>query len=77
MDRTAQRGGNVLNSIEYAAIRRCSDDGHEWIDTSTISGSHELARAEAKQNDDFIVAWAKHNPVVRIAQIKIEEMEGK
>lgn len=64
----------MLTRIDYVAIRRCSDDGHEYMDTRHIWAGPTVVRWYTDIDDKQNPRWAKDNPVVRIAQIKIEEM---
>jgi hypothetical protein len=45
----------------FAAIRKSADDGHEWIDTSTITYLSELSLVLAKDTDAKIPYYAKDN----------------
>jgi hypothetical protein len=58
----------------YVAIRY-SDDGHEWLDTSTVDYTITGARAKADKTDNYIRQWAQANRVVRIAQVELREVK--
>ena len=55
----------------WAAIRLV--DGHEWLDTETISFSTEDVIRKSDRITANIPKWAKDNPIVRISQIEIYE----
>jgi hypothetical protein len=58
----------------FAAIRKCDDDGHEWIETDTISYSRdETLRRVDDTNKKCGPQWANANRVTRIAMVKISE----
>lgn len=59
----------------YAAIRKTSDSGKEWIDIDSISLLFETTKDKAKKTDDYITYWAKDNPVVRISKVNISEVK--
>ena len=58
----------------YVAVRKATDDGHEWYDVTTFSGLIECTRSLASQTDARLRSWANANPVVRIATVRIEEV---
>lgn len=62
----------MIGHTAYAAIRRNSE--REWIDQSTIDCLPSNVREKANKTDALIPQWAKANPVVRIAEIKIDEV---
>jgi hypothetical protein len=64
-----------LTARVYVPIRRCADDGHEWLDSVNLGLLPELAQEKADAIDREIPQWAKANPVVRIvrATITVEE----
>ena len=52
----------------YAAVRH--SDGHDWIQTSSISGSADMARSNAEESDlKNGPGWAKANPIVGVARV--------
>lgn len=58
----------------FAAIRKT--EGHEWIDSTTIGGLPETARNSAKRDAMMMPGWSAANPVQRIAEIGIVELDG-
>jgi hypothetical protein len=52
-----------LTATGWMAVRRASDDGHEWLDV----------RAFTDETDKELPGWAAANPVIRIAQVIITE----
>lgn len=64
----------MVNTRAYAAVRKSKDSGREWIPTSTISLLIWDVRKKVKEEEELAPDWAKDNPVVRIAKIKIEEV---
>ena len=67
-----------LDAYGYAVIRRCKSDNREFIDTTTLSAFKCLAEDKTRtfKGDSAISAvWADQNPVVRIARIKLVEIE--
>lgn len=65
----------MITKTGFAAIRRCVDDGREWLDVGTITVLREQTGCFAKKEDDIIPSWVKSNPVVRIVRIEIRELE--
>jgi hypothetical protein len=65
----------LINSTVYVAVRRTKDDGHDWADTSTVSGCRESAIAAARRNGDKIPHWDAANPVVRVCRFILAELE--
>ena len=55
----------------WAAVRR---DGLDWSDTDSLSATDVGARRAAARTDAAIAEWAKTNPVVRIARVRVEEV---
>lgn len=60
-----------VTGMVWATIR--TDGEHEWIDLNGVSGCMEIPGDAAKLLDEKIPAWAKANPVVRTARIRLTE----
>lgn len=56
----------------YMAVRLTEDK--EWLDKETLAYSESDARKFATDSEKNIPEWAKENPVVRVAKIRIEEV---
>lgn len=65
---------NQLTATAYAPVRKCMDDGHEWIDYSAASCCLEQSQRDAAKADAFMGLWSKGNPIVRFANIRITEI---
>lgn len=63
----------LLTTTRLVAIRRCTDDGHEWLDACTLAPNGDMCREAADQVDALIPDWARMNPVVRIARVTLTE----
>jgi hypothetical protein len=61
----------------YGAIRKASSESPfpEWLDTSTIKFSKWDSKVEAEKTDAKIPEWAALHPVLRIAELRIEEID--
>jgi hypothetical protein len=58
----------------FAAIRKCDDDGHEWMEHGTISYLRDETIEKAESTNKACgPQWASANKVVRIAMIKVSE----
>ncbi len=66
------KGDGNKSNVYFAAIRK-NEEG-EWLDSASIDIHPELVRDKCKKLDDFIISWAKVNPVERIVPIKIFEV---
>ncbi len=60
----------TIGMQSWAAVR-VTDDGMEYIDTSTISGLPDICRQRAAETDAKIPTWAQGNPVICVAPIQI------
>lgn len=58
----------------YAAIRKATDDGHEWMDMETYGFDHQDVQRRADQQAKNVPGWAKANPIVRISKVVIKEV---
>jgi hypothetical protein len=58
----------------FMAIRKT--EGREWLDVDSLSTSSAASRRLAEKSDAKIPEWAKVNPVVRVAKVRIEEIEA-
>ena len=60
----------------YCAVRKATDDGHEWKDIKTIGPllvtTNELINLI---NREAGPQWANANPVIKIVLVKIEEVK--
>lgn len=65
------------SSKAYAAIRKDSDTGDEYIDYSSIGCLANEVRKAVTREDKQMPLWAKYNPVMRVVEIEIFEMEEK
>jgi hypothetical protein len=63
----------VMETAMYAAIRKCCDDGHEWIDTDTLSYLLDCSQQSVMRTAEKIPLWHENNPVVRYARIRLNE----
>jgi hypothetical protein len=63
-----------MKKTAWAAIRKAVDDGHEWIDIFSFDVLPEGVRKIVDASDKATPHWAKDNPVVRIAEVTIEEV---
>lgn len=63
-----------LGSTNWVTIRRCSDDGHEFMDLNTVSCEREHCTMLAGRSTDGNPVWAKDNPVVRFAKVRLTEL---
>lgn len=61
----------IKDDNPYFAAVRHSADGYDWLDTSTLSGSPEAARYQARQTDARIPVWATSNKIVAIAHVTL------
>ncbi|MGO9014655.1 MAG: hypothetical protein ACLQF0_06710 [Dissulfurispiraceae bacterium] len=66
------KGDGNRGNVVFAAIRE-NEEG-EWIDVGSIDLLPEMVKEKCKKLDDFIISWAKVNPVKRIVPIKIFEV---
>jgi len=64
-----------LRKTVYLAIRKSTDDGHEWMDTSTISVLVHQAGDIARRHDREVPQWAVCNPVVRLVRATLSTEE--
>lgn len=66
-----------LSRKAFVAVRRSMDDEgfQDWICLSSMSFDRETARRNARAVDQQAPAWAKANPIVRVAQVWIDEVE--
>ena len=62
-------------AIVYAMIRH-SDDGYDWIDTSTIAPYHADTIAKAKWADSRVPQWQAAHKQVRVARFVLKETDG-
>jgi hypothetical protein len=65
----------AVTKIGYAAIRKDTYEGKEFIDSSSITCTPELVGVDIEQTKRCIPGWHNANPVQRIARVKIEELE--
>lgn len=63
--------GNLL----FVAIRK--NEQREWLDSSTIALLPEIVQERIDAATVAIPSWAKENPVVRIAPVKVFEVIQK
>jgi hypothetical protein len=63
-----------VSSENWVAIRRCSDDGHEFMDLNTVSCEREHCTMLAERSTESNPVWAKANPVVRFSVVDINEI---
>lgn len=66
----------MITDTVYAVIRKNVESGNEWVPTDTISFLRDESIRKAKETDDRIVRFSKFNPVVRIAQFTLTEIEA-
>jgi hypothetical protein len=61
----------------YGAIRKSSEESPfpTWIDVQTIKFNRFDAQSEANITDSKIPNWAELHPVIRIAELRVEEIE--
>lgn len=65
----------ALTETIYVAIRKASDDGHEWMDRETCSSAYYVAKAKAESLDVSCgLAWALANRLQRIARCVVTEI---
>ena len=57
----------------YAAIRETGDV--EWIDIDTISGHPSTARKITEKDAVKMPEWVESNPVKRIVEVEIKEVQ--
>lgn len=62
-----------LSSTDWVTVRKCSDDEHEFMDLTTLSSDREHCVVLAGRSNRNSV-WAKDNPVVRFAKVKLTEV---
>lgn len=67
----------IETTIRFAAVRKTTDSGKEWIDHGTISGVKELAEQRARVSDIEAPGWRMAHPVVRITQVEIREVAAQ
>ena len=58
----------------YAAIRRNSEDHHEFIDLSTLSYDFETCNIKSRKLSREIPNWTYDNPIRRVVQVLITEI---
>ncbi len=64
-----------IKTAACGAIRKSTEDGHEWLDTGTLSHSREHSAELAAATDrNCGPMWAKDSPVVRVVLLRIEEI---
>jgi hypothetical protein len=60
----------------HVAIRKTEDSGKEWIQLTSVGCISEQAEANSQEtNLRCGESWSKANPVVRIARVKVTEVE--
>lgn len=64
---------NLIKATMYAVVRRADDDGHEWLDTSSLDMLISGTKRRAQETDERIPNWAAANPVIRITTVIVEE----
>ena len=57
----------------FAAIRKTTDSGTEWVDVDSSSFDLERCRGKIRKDDNYIPHWAKDNPVIRISEFELKE----
>jgi len=63
-----------MTSKYYVAVRKCQDNGHEWLDIYAMSGLLEESQRLAERVDRATgPCWAKDNPVIRYAHCELTE----
>ena len=65
----------IKTRVCYAPVRK-ADGESEWLDLRSTSTFHDRALDDAKRWDaqTYLQDWARANPVVRVAKIRIEEV---
>ncbi len=58
----------------WAAIRRNTDDHHEFIDLSSVSSVYEQSILTTKETERDFLNWTHANPVRRIVKVEIIEI---
>lgn len=64
-----------MTKTAYAAIRKTSDSGREWICFSSLSLIPEETELKIAETKEDIPGWDRANPVVRIVKVVISEVE--
>ena len=65
-----------LSSKYWAAIRKNSNDKHEFFDKNTLSSVRYYCEELAVRSDRKTgKSWAAANPVVRFSWVEIKEVE--
>lgn len=57
----------------YMAVRKT--EGREWLDFHTLAVLPEITKRQMSTYNEMLPAWAKDNPVTRIARVVIEEVK--
>lgn len=65
----------MKNPHLFVPVRRCEDDGHEWMDMMSARCLLEMTITEIERSAERIPAWHTANPVVRIVTVTITEGE--
>jgi hypothetical protein len=62
----------------YAVVRKSSEESPfpDWVDTSTLGFSIEVATAIAEKLDKSIPDWAELHPILRVPEFRITEITG-
>jgi len=66
---------SIKEELFYFAVRKT--DGKEWINLTTCAHTPQGARDKANKIDSSLLIWERDNPVIRIAQFKLTEIERK
>ena len=61
--------------VRWAAIRKNTDSGMEWIDSSSINSVPESVKRDVAKTKRIIPRWDKANPVLRIVKVQISEIK--
>jgi hypothetical protein len=60
-----------LTTTGFAAVRRSSDTGYEWIDATTFGWMRDMARDKVLETQRCIPGWAALHPVVRVVRVTL------
>ena len=66
----------VKTSIQWVAIRKPDNDSEEFIDVSSIRCLQELTYKEVDNAAINNPYWHKGNPVQRVTQVEIKEINN-
>jgi hypothetical protein len=62
----------MLSKKMYAVVRKTG--GNEWIDGASVQVLPDMAQHQADADDARLGHWCKHNPQVRLIEVRVTEV---